>query len=73
MDLEKVLLTHSARKALTTLPYPITVTPTMKGLGPDLLVPARFRGNPLAILGSLVAFIVVLSKVAGVEEGVCWD
>ena len=34
MDLEKVLLTHSARKALTTLPYPITVTPTMKGTWP---------------------------------------
>ncbi len=34
MDLEKVLLTHSARKALTTLPYPITITPTMRGTWP---------------------------------------
>ena len=36
-------------------------------------MPARFRGNPLPILGSLVAFIVVLSEVAGVDEGVRWD
>ena len=36
-------------------------------------MPAQLRGNPPAILGSLVAFIVVLSKIAGVEEGVCWD
>jgi hypothetical protein len=34
MDLEEILLTHSARKTLTTSSYPMTVTLTMKGTWP---------------------------------------